>query len=104
LKRRDLVKAISPSRTGSDKSAWNPKELSRVEAESVVKSVFDEIAEALRRGEKVTLPIGTFEVKEHTRPPLRGWFLRRVRVTYKKRKYIQFTPIEGLLGQGPGGK
>jgi nucleoid DNA-binding protein len=69
----------------------------------VVNVIFDEIAEALRDGEKVTLPIGTFEVVEHTRPPLRGWFLGRGRVTYKKRKYVKFTPAEGLLGQGPGG-
>ena len=97
------MKAISPNRSGVEKSAWNPKELSRVEAESVVKSVFDEIAEALRRGEKVTLPIGTFEVKEHTRPPLRGWFLGRPRVTYKKRKYIQFTPSEEWPEKESGG-
>jgi len=36
--------------------------------------IFDSIAEALRKGEKVTLPIGTFEVLEHTRPPTRGWY------------------------------
>lgn len=98
LTRRGLVKAISPSRRGVDKSAWNPKELSRVEAESVGKAVFETITETLNRGETVKLPFGKFEVKQHNRPPLRGWFLDRVRVTYKKRKYIQFTPGEGLPG------
>ena len=105
MTRRDLVKAISPSRTGSDKSKWDPDELSRPQAEKVVNIFFDTIAEALRKGEKVTLPIGTFEVLEHTRPPLRGWLLERVRVTYrKKRRYIRFTPAEGLIEPeaGPG--
>jgi nucleoid DNA-binding protein len=99
LTRRDLVKAISPNRRGVDKSAWNPKELSRSEAESVVKAVFEEITDALNRGETVKLPFGKFEVKKHNRPPLRGWFLNRIRVTYRKRrKYIEFTSGEGLPG------
>jgi nucleoid DNA-binding protein len=99
LTRRDLVKAICPNRRGVDKSAWNPKELSRSEAESVVKAVFEEITDALNRGETVKLPFGKFEVKKHNRPPLRGWFLNRVRVTYReRRKYIEFTPGEGLPG------
>ena len=72
------MKAISPNRRGVDKSAWNPQELSRGEAESVVKAVFEEIADALNRGETVKLPVGKFEVKQHNRPPLRGWFLNRV--------------------------
>jgi nucleoid DNA-binding protein len=97
LTRRDLVKAISPSRHGIYKSAWNPEELSRSEAEGVVKAVFEEMTEALKRGETVELPFGKFEVKQHNRPPVRGWFLNRVRVTYRKRrKYIGFTPGEGL--------
>jgi nucleoid DNA-binding protein len=105
LTRCDLVHAISPSRSGSDKSKWNPDELSRPKAEAVVNVIFGSIAEALRKGEKVTLPIGTFEVLDHTRPPLRGWFLGRVRVTYRKqRRYIKFTPAEGLIEPeaGPG--
>ena len=73
-----------------------PDELSRTEAEGVVKVVFDTIAEALRKGEKVTLPIGTFEVLTHTRSPKRGWFLKRVRVIYKRRRYIEYTPAAGL--------
>jgi nucleoid DNA-binding protein len=105
LTRRDLVHTISPSRTGTDKSKWDPEELSRPEAERVVSAVFDSITEALRKGEKVSLPFGTFEGLDHTRPPLRGWFLKRVRVTYrKKRRYIRFTPAGGLLEPeaGPG--
>ena len=103
MTRRDLVRALSPSRTGSDKSKWDPDELSRPQAEKVVNIFFASIAEALGKGEKVTLPFGTFEVLERKRPPLRGWFLNRIRVTYKQRRYIQFTPAAGSLEQGPGG-
>jgi hypothetical protein len=50
------------------------------------------------------LPIGTFEVLEHTRPPLRRWLLDRVRVTYAQRKYVKFTLADGLVEPeaGPG--
>ena len=97
MNRRDLVRAISPGRTGTDKSKWNPDELSRPKAEAAVKVIFDSIAAALKKGEKVTLPIGTFEVLDQPRPPMRRWLLGRVRVTYAQRKYIQFTPAEGLI-------
>jgi len=93
LTRRDLVKAISPNRRGIESSKWDPEELSRSEAREVVNVVFEAITEALKRDEPVGLPFGTFEVLDHPRPPLRGWFLDRVRVLYmKRRKYIQFTP------------
>jgi nucleoid DNA-binding protein len=103
LTRCDLVRALSPSRTGTDKSKWNPDELSRPQATKVVKIFFDSIAAALKKGEKVVLPIGTFEVLEHTRPPMRRWLLKRVRVTYAKRKYVKFTPAAGLVEPGSGG-
>jgi nucleoid DNA-binding protein len=96
LTRRDLVHSISPSRTGSEKSQWNPNELSRPRAEAAVNVIFDSIAAALKKGEKVTTPIGTFEVLEQTRPPLRRWILGRIRVTYAQRRHIKFTPVEGL--------
>ena len=102
MTRRDLVRAISPGRTGTDKSKWDPDELSRPKAEQVVNAIFDLISAALKKGEKVTLPIGTFEVLDRKRPPLRRWFLKRVRVTYVQRKYIQFTPTEGWLEEPAG--
>ena len=102
MTRRDLVQAISPSRTGTDKSKWDPNELSRPKAEQVVNVIFDSIAAALKKGEKVTLPIGTFEVLDRKRPPLRRWFLKRVRVTYARRKVIQFTLAEGWLEEPAG--
>jgi nucleoid DNA-binding protein len=82
---------------GTDKSKWDPNELSRPKAEAVVNVVFDSIAAALKKDEKVTLPIGTFEVLEHTRPPVYRWLLKRVRLTYAKRKYVKFTPAAGLV-------
>jgi nucleoid DNA-binding protein len=90
--RRDLVKAISPNRTGIESSEWDPEELSRAEAREVIDVVFETMTEALNRGETVCLPFGTFEVLDHPRPPRRGWFLNRVRVIYKRQKYIRFTP------------
>ena len=92
MTRRDLIKAISPNRTGIESSEWDPEELSRAEAREVIDAVFGAMTEALNRGEMVCLPFGTFEVLDHPRPPKRGWFLKRVRVIYKKRKCIRFTP------------
>ncbi len=97
MRRCELVDSVSPNRKGHSKSKpWNPDELTRREAEAVVTAVFGSIGNALRNGETVNLPFGTFEVFEHPRPPLRGWLLDRVRVTYKKRKYIRFTLREGI--------
>jgi len=90
--RRDLVRAISPSRTGTVKSAWNPWELSRPKAAKVVNIFFDSIAAALKKGEKVTLPIGTLEVVDQTRARKCQWIRGRLRVINKQRKRIQFTP------------
>ena len=51
------------------------------------------------------LPFGTFEVLDHPRPPLRGWFLDRVRVTYrKKRTSGSRCGSELERGAGRGGK
>jgi nucleoid DNA-binding protein len=94
--RRDLVKAISPNRTGIESSEWNPEELSRAEAREVIDAVFETMTEVLNRGEMVCLPFGTFEVLDHPRPPLRRWILKRFRVIYKRRKYIRFTPWYAL--------
>ena len=99
LNRRDLASALSPGRAGTDSSRWAPDELSRRRAAAVVDVIFDSIAAALKKGEKVTLPIGTLEVVDRKRRPRRGWFLNRVRVIYVERKYIQFTPNEGCLDE-----
>ena len=65
--------------------------------------IFGSIAAALKKGEKVTLPIGTFEVKTHTRPPLRRWILGHARVTYARWRYVKFTPAEELTEPVSGG-
>jgi nucleoid DNA-binding protein len=49
-----------------------PRSLIRGEAESVVTAIFEEMTEALKRGEAVELPFGKFEVKPRHRPALRG--------------------------------
>lgn len=67
-------------------------------------AIFDSIAGALRKGEKVTLPIGMFDVLEKTRPPLHRSFLGRVRVTYAQQRCIKFTPAEGVGGARGGGQ
>lgn len=79
MNRADLVDAVV--KTG----------LTIREARAVVSVVFGSISNALEDGETVQLPFGTFEVVEQPRPPKRGWLLGRVRVTYKKQKYIRFT-------------
>ena len=65
--------------------------------QKMVNVIFDSIAAALKKGEKVTLPIGTFEVLDQPRPPMRRWLLGRVRVTYAQRKFVKFTPAAGLV-------
>jgi nucleoid DNA-binding protein len=80
-----LCKHLGPSirllnRRGSDKSQWSPNEQCRSDAEDVVNIVFGSIVEALRNGEMVSLPIGTFEVQER-----------------KRRKKIEFTPDEEIF-------
>lgn len=72
--------------------------LTRVEARRLVNGFFECIEDALQRGEDVELPFGRFSVGKHNRKPLRGWFLNRIRVTYRKsRKFVRFVPAEGLL-------
>jgi nucleoid DNA-binding protein len=64
--------------------------LTREQARAIVNEIFAAIAEALRDGEVVRLPLGNFGVYEQERQPLRRWFLGRVRVTYKQRYVIKF--------------
>jgi nucleoid DNA-binding protein len=69
----------------------------------VVNIFFDSIAAALKKGEKVTLPIGTLEVVDQTRARKYQWIRGRFRVIYKQRKSIQFTPSAQCLKQLAGG-
>jgi nucleoid DNA-binding protein len=101
MTRRDLLNAISPDRHGSDAWQWDPEQLSRSEGRQVIDVVFDEIILALLRGEKVEVPIGTFEVRNQTRKPVRNWFLRRVRVTYAKPKVVHFEVDPSIIGGAP---
>ena len=74
------------------------KKLTRVQARGLVKAFFDSMAEALQRGEEVEMPFGRLDVAEHDRKPVRGWFLGRVRVTYRKRKFVRFVATQGFAG------
>jgi nucleoid DNA-binding protein len=65
------------------------RNLTREQARAVVSEIFEAIKDALRNGEVVSLPVGNFEVCEQPRQPLRRWFLKRVRVTYKQRNVIK---------------
>ena len=65
--------------------------------QKMVNVIFDSIAAALKKGEKVTLPIGTFEVLDQPRPPMRRWLLGRVRVTYAA-EVRQVHPGRGVSG------
>ena len=66
------------------------RNLTREQARVMVDEIFVAIKEALRNGEVVSLPVGNFKVCEQPRQPLRRWFLKRVRVTYKQRYRIKF--------------
>lgn len=85
MNRADLEKVLI------DKSYEDKQGLTCREARQIVSVVLDSVKEALRRGESVDTSLGTFEVIERKRKPLRGWFLGRVRVTYRQRKFIRFT-------------
>jgi nucleoid DNA-binding protein len=74
------------------------RNLTREQARAVVSEIFMAIKEALRNGEVVSLPVGNFEVCEQPRQPLRRWFLKRVRVTYKQRYKIEFKGDVYVLG------
>jgi nucleoid DNA-binding protein len=65
------------------------RNLTREHARVVVSEIFAAIAEALQNGEDAHLPFGSFSVQEQSRKPLRRWFLKRVRVTYKQRYVIE---------------
>ena len=93
MRKCELIEAIlSPDRRGHDKAVpWKKDELTHRQVEAVVTAVFGSIVDALRNGETVQLPFGTFEVIDQPRPPMRRWLLGRVRVTYAKRKTIRFT-------------
>jgi nucleoid DNA-binding protein len=91
LTRADLIRQLMQLELPGE------QKLTRAEARSVVTGCLDLMTEALRRGEVVEMPFGRLEVAEHNRKPVRGWFLGRVRVTYRKRKFVRFVATEGLL-------
>lgn len=84
MTRADLI------RTLMNTALEEHRNLTREQARVIVNEIFAAIAQALRNGEVVRLPVGNFGVYEQERQPLRRWFLGRVRVTYKQRNVINF--------------
>ena len=84
MTRADLIRILTNTELEEHRN------LTREQARAVVDEIFRAIKDALRNGEDVSLPVGNFEVCEQPRQPLRRWFLKRVRVTYKQRNMIKF--------------
>src|ERR1035438_2112582 len=83
MTRADLIRILMTTELEEHRN------LTREQARAVVPALFGAIAEALRNGEVVRLPLGTLGVYEQERQPMRGWFLNRVRVLYKQRNEIK---------------
>ena len=64
--------------------------LSRRDSARIVRFVFDEMAEALKRGENVEFPLGTLRRVRHQRPKRRGWFLERIMTIYKRPYTVKY--------------
>lgn len=88
MTRADLIRILM--NTGLEEH----RNLTREQARAVVNEVFGAIAEDLQNGEVARLPVGNLGVYEQDRPPMRGWFLNRVRVLYAQPNMIQFQGEE----------
>jgi nucleoid DNA-binding protein len=64
--------------------------LSRRDSVRIVKIVFDEMAQALKRGETVEFPLGTLRRVRHQRKKMRGWFLGKIRTIYKRPYTVKY--------------
>jgi len=58
--------------------------LSRRNSVRILNFVLDEMAKALKRGEKVEFPFGTLLRVRHQHAKKRGWFLEKIITIYKK--------------------
>lgn len=97
MTRQDLIRELMNT------ELTEHKKLTRSQARAAINEIFDAIAGALRNGETIKLPIGRFNIAEHKHKPTRGWFLDRVRVSYRRRKYVQFGAEESdLKPEGEG--
>src|ERR1017187_2047698 len=88
MTRADLISILM------NKELEEHRNLTREQARAVVNEIFGAVTEALRNGEDARLPFGSFSVQEQSRKPIRRWFLKRVRVTYKQRNVIKFIGAE----------
>lgn len=102
MNRNDLIKQLMELELEVPlDQKWKQKrqQLTRTDARIIVNAFFDSIAEALQRGEAVELPFGRLEAFFHKEKPRRGWFLDRVRVTYRKPKSIRLITEGAELEQ-----
>ena len=58
--------------------------LSERSARYILNAIFEEMAEALRRGEKVECPFGYLQRVPRRREKQRGWFLNRITTIYQQ--------------------
>ena len=87
-----LVEEVAKLRFWRDEPPIGDRILGRPKAREIVNATFDAIAAALRRGEDVTLPFGTFRCVPNKVAPYRSWRWGQPRTFYRKRFRIVFEP------------
>ncbi len=63
--------------------------LSRRDSVRILNVILEEMAKALKRGERVEFPLGALRRVRHQRTKKRGWFLGRITTIYKRRYWVR---------------
>ena len=63
--------------------------LSRRDSVCILNIILEEMAKALKRGERVEFPLGALRRVRHQRTKKRGWFLGRIATIYKRRYWVR---------------
>ena len=63
--------------------------LSRRDSVCILNIILEEMAKALKRGERVEFPLGALRRVRHQRTKKRGWFLGRITNIYKRRYWVR---------------
>ena len=63
--------------------------LSRRDSVRILNVILEEMAKALKRGERVEFPLGALRRVRHQRTKKRGWFLGRITNIYKRRYWVR---------------
>jgi nucleoid DNA-binding protein len=72
------------------------KPISRRKAVDILDEIFDQMKQALARGEEVPFPFGKLKMKRHKHREKRGWFLNQITTIYKK----PFTVTHAMDAKG----